>query len=300
MTKTLLVIVGPTGIGKTEISIKIAQYYQTEIISADSRQIYKELQIGTATPNSQQLHTVKHSFVKTHSIYNYYNASMFESDVLDKIKILFKQYNIVVMTGGSMLYIDAVCNGIDDLPPIDQQIRKEIIKRYENEGLENFRIELKKIDPEYYAIADLKNHKRILHALEIFYMTGKKYSSFRTSIKKERDFNIIKIGLNTERSILHDRINQRVDQMIREGLVEEARTVYPFRQLNSLNTVGYKELFDYFDHKIDLNQAIELIKRNSRRYARRQLTWFRKDKDIKWFDPSQQEEIFNYIKQFFP
>jgi len=193
------------------------------------------------------------------------------------------------------MFIDVVCNGIDDLPTIDPEIRKEIINRFEKEGLEPLRVELKRIDPEYYSIVDLKNHKRILHALEIFYMTGKKYSELRTNTKKTRDFDIIKIGLNTDRSILHKRINERVDKMIEEGLIEEVRAVYPFRQLNSLNTVGYKELFEYFDNNITLDTAIELIKRNSRRYARRQLTWFNKDKAITWFEPNQTQEIINYL-----
>lgn len=300
MIKTLVVIVGPTGIGKTDTSIKIAQHYKTEIISADSRQIYKETCIGTATPDSQQLHTVKHNFIQTQSIHNYYNASMFEKDVLKTITNLFSQHNIIIMTGGSMLYIDAVCDGIDDLPKIDIEVREELIKRYQNEGLENLRIELKKIDPEYYAITDLKNHKRILHALEIFYITGKTFSSFRTNTKKPRDFNIVKIGLNTDRPLLHERINKRVDQMIANGLIDEARTLFPYRNLNSLNTVGYKELFDYFDGTIELNKAVELIKRNSRRYARRQLTWFRRDKNIKWFDINQTEEIDLYLENILP
>lgn len=295
MDNTLIIILGPTGIGKTALSLKIALRYNTEIISADSRQIFKELHIGTATPDSQQLHTVNHSFVKSHSIHDYYNASKYEIEVIDKLQQLFKTYNPVVMTGGSMLYIDAVCNGIDDLPPIDQKIRNEVIQRYEKEGLDSLRLELKKIDPEYYASADLKNHKKIIHALEIFYMSGKKYSGYMTKIKKQRDFNIIKIGLNTDRAILHDRINRRVDQMIADGLLDEARSVYQYKQLNTMNTVGYRELFDYLDNKSSLESAIELIKRNSRRYARRQLTWFNKDKEITWFEPNEEDKIIEFI-----
>lgn len=295
MSKILLAIIGPTGIGKTELSIKVALKYNTEIISADSRQIYNELQIGTATPDSQQLHTVKHNFIKSQSIHNYYNASKFEVEVLEKIETLFKSKNIIIMTGGSMMYIDAVCNGIDDLPSIDLEIREKIASRYKTEGLENLRIELKRIDPEYYAIVDLKNHKRIMHALEIFYITGKKYSSFRTNTKKERNFRIIKIGLNTDRSLLHNRINNRVDQMIASGLIEEAKSLYHLKEINSLNTVGYKELFEYFDNNITLPEAIELIKRNTRRYARRQLTWFRKDEEINWFDPRDENKILDFI-----
>ncbi|MBN2263127.1 MAG: tRNA (adenosine(37)-N6)-dimethylallyltransferase MiaA [Prolixibacteraceae bacterium] len=297
MQKNLIVILGPTAIGKTDIAIRVAQHLNTEIISADSRQIFKELQIGTATPNSQQLHTVKHHFIHSHSIHNYYNASKYETEALLAIESILQKNNNVVMSGGSMLYIDAVCKGIDDLPAIDHKIRNEIIERYEKEGLDSLRFELKKIDPDFYAVTDLKNYKRILHALEIFYMTGKPYSSFMTKNIKQRDFNIIKIGLNTDRAILHQRINQRVDQMINDGLVDEARQVYAYKHLNSLNTVGYKELFDYFDNKITLSEAIELIKRNSRRYARRQLTWFNKDKNIKWFEPGDTKVIIDYISE---
>jgi tRNA dimethylallyltransferase len=297
MPKTLIIILGPTAIGKTALSIQIAQHFNTEIISADSRQIYKELQIGTAVPNSQELHTVKHNLVQNHSIHEYYNASHFEVEALEIIKRLFSEKNTIVMTGGSMLYIDVVCHGIDDLPTINQEIRSIIIKKFENEGIDSLRLELKNIDPEYYQVCDLKNHKRIMHALEIYYITGKKYSAFRINSKKERDFNILKIGLNTDRKIIHEKINCRVDQMINMGLIEEARSVYPFKHLNSLNTVGYKELFDYFNHEISLEEAIELIKRNTRRYARRQLTWFNRDKEINWFDISAVNSIIPFIEK---
>ncbi len=295
MTKTLIIILGPTAIGKTDLSIEVAKHYNTEIISCDSRQIYKELSIGTAIPNPQQLHTVNHRMIQNHSITEYYNASDYEVEAMKNIEEVFDSHDQAIMSGGSMMFIDVVCNGIDDLPTIDPEIRKEIIQRFEKDGLDPLRVELKRIDPEYYSIVDLKNHKRILHALEIFYMTGKKYSELRTNTKKKRDFDIIKIGMNTDRSILHKRINARVDKMIEEGLIEEVRAVSQFRQLNSLNTVGYKELFDYFDNNITLDDAIELIKRNSRRYARRQLTWFNKDKEIKWFEPNQTQEIINYL-----
>ncbi len=295
MTKTLIIILGPTAIGKTNLSIEIALHYNTEIISCDSRQIYKELSIGTAIPDSQQLHTVNHKMIRNHSIHEYFNASDFEVEAIKSIQELFETHDQVVMTGGSMMFIDVVCNGIDDLPTIDEKVRNHIIDRLEKEGLESLRIELKKIDPEYYSIVDLKNHKRILRALEVYYMTGKKYSELRTNIKKKRDFNIIKIGLNTDRGILHQRINARVDKMIEDGLIEEAKTVYPYKNLNSLNTVGYKELFEYFDNQTPLEVAIELIKRNTRRYARRQLTWFNKDTTIKWFEPNQVAEIMQYI-----
>jgi tRNA dimethylallyltransferase len=295
MQKTLIVICGPTGIGKTDVAISVAKHFNTEIISADSRQIFRELSIGTAVPDSQQLNTVKHHFIHSHSIHNYYNASKFEIEALELIGNIFRNHDFAVMAGGSMLYIDAVCNGIDDLPLIDQELREGLIERFENEGLENLRLELKKIDPEYYATVDLKNHKRILHALEVFYMTGKKYSSFRTNTKKERNFKIIKIALDTDRTILHKRINKRVDKMVNNGLIEEARSVFQYKKLNTLNTVGYRELFAYFENEVTREEAIELIKRNSRRYARKQLTWFRKDPDVTWFEPGNSKIIIDFI-----
>lgn len=297
MPKFLIVLSGPTGIGKTDTAIFLAKHFGCEIISADSRQIYRELSIGTAVPDSQQLHTVKHHFIHSHSIRNNYNASMFELEVINLLNTLYKTCDFAILAGGSMLYIDAVCNGIDDLPKIDKSIRNKIIDRYEKEGIESIRLELKKIDPEYYAFVDLKNHKRIMHALEVFYMTGKKYSSFRTNTKKHRNFEIIKIALNTDRDILHKRINTRVDKMIEQGLENEARKAYPFKHLNSLNTVGYRELFAYFDKEISYDTAIELIKRNSRRYARKQITWLRKDKNAHWFEPGQTNEMIDFIKK---
>jgi tRNA dimethylallyltransferase len=296
MVKTLVIILGPTAIGKTKISIQVAQHFNTEIVSADSRQIYRELSIGTALPNAQQLHTVKHHLIHNHSIHAYYNAAHYEKEALGIIEKLFQRNDTVIMTGGSMLYIDVVCNGIDDLPDVEPEIRENLVKRFHNEGLDNLRLELKKIDPAYYKTADLKNPKRILHALEIFYTTGKPYSSLLTRKKVNRDFNIVKIGLNTDRQILHERINKRVDEMIENGLIEEARSVFSFRHLNSLNTVGYKELFLHFENKLTLNEAIELIKRNTRRYARKQITWFRKDKNITWFEPGEVKEIINNIE----
>ncbi len=296
MDKTLIIILGPTAIGKTSISIEAASLLNTEIISADSRQIFRELSIGTAVPDSQQLNIVKHHMIQNHSIHEYFSANNFEIEALEIISTIFEKNKFAIMTGGSMLYIDALCNGIDDLPTIDPTIRKEIIERFEKEGLEPLRFELKKLDPEYYESSDIRNPKRVMHALEIFYMTGKKYSSLRTNTKKQRDFNILKIGLNTDRKILHDRINHRVDEMIKNGLVDEARSVYEFKNLNSLKTVGYKELFSYFENEIDLPTAINLIKRNSRRYARKQLTWFNGDPEIIWFDPADKNEIFNFIK----
>ena len=294
--KSLIVILGPTGIGKTDLSIEIAQELGTEIISSDSRQIYRELKIGTAVPSEEDLQKIKHHLIGNKSIYDYYNASMFEFEVLDILKVLFQKYGQVVMTGGSGMYINAVCEGIDDLPTIDSQLREDLIKQHEEEGLESLRMQLKIIDPGSYEKIDLRNPKRILKALEVSIQTGKPYSSFLTESKKLRDFNIVKIGLQRERAELYDRINRRVDQMIKDGLIEEANRFYKDRHLNSLNTVGYKELFDFFNGKITQEKAIELIKRNSRHYAKRQISWFTRDKDINWFHPENKDEIISYIK----
>lgn len=292
---TLIVIVGPTGIGKTNLGIYLAQKLDTEIISADSRQFYKELKIGTAVPTDDELKLVKHHFIANKSIHDYYNASSFEFEVIDLLATLFKEKKQIILLGGSGMYIDAVCRGIDDLPEIDMKIRNKLINKYEKEGIESLRFELKRLDPEYYAIADLKNHKRLLKALEISMMTGQPYSVFRKKITKKRDFSTIKIGLNMGRDALYQGINQRVDKMIGEGLVEEAREFHRYKSLNSLNTVGYKELFPYFENEYPLERAIELIKRNSRRYAKRQLSWFNRDKEINWFKPDEKEKIFNFV-----
>ncbi len=296
MNKSLIVLLGPTGIGKSKLAIRIARELNTEIISSDSRQIYKELSIGTAVPNQEDLETIPHHFIHSHSIHDYYNASRFENEAIEKIELLFQTKDTVLMTGGSMMYIDAVCKGIDDLPTVDQKLRQQLIDDFEKNGIEHLRLQLKKLDPAYYEQVDLKNPKRLLHALEICLMTGKPYSSFRTEKIKERPFNIIKIGLNRNREELYDRINKRVDEMIAAGLEKEARSVYQYRHLNSLNTVGYRELFSYFDGEITLEKAIELIKRNTRHYARKQLTWFRKDEATQWFQPEQEDEIMNWIK----
>lgn len=294
--KSLIVILGPTGIGKTDLSIDIAKEFKTEIISSDSRQIYKELKIGTAVPTNEQLQIIKHHFIGNKSIYDYYNASMFEFEVLDVLTTLFLNVDNVVMTGGSGMYINAVCDGIDELPTIDQDLRNDLIKQYKEEGIESLRMQLKMLDPDSYLKVDLKNSKRILKALEVSIQTGKPYSSFLSDSKKKRDFNIIKVGLQRNRNELYERINVRVDQMIEDGLIDEAKRFYKDRNLNSLNTVGYKELFEFFDGDITREKAIELIKKNSRHYAKRQISWFSRDKEIVWFHPDKNEEIVEFIK----
>jgi tRNA dimethylallyltransferase len=295
--KHLIVIAGPTGIGKTDLSIKVAKALNSIIISADSRQVYKELKIGTAAPAPEQLTAVPHYMVGIKSIHDYYSAFEFEREVIGLLRQKFTEYPAIVMTGGSMMYVDAVCKGIDDIPTIDTALRKEVFGRYERYGIDGIRRELKLLDPVFYEQVDLKNHKRVIHAVEICLMAGKPYSSLRTSSTKKRDFSQIHIGLDMDRSGLYDRINRRVDVMVENGLVDEARAFYEYKHLNSLNTVGYKELFEYFDGKITLEKAIELIKRNSRRYAKKQLSWFRREKDRVWFHPSQFEEIMEHIKQ---
>lgn len=295
MPHTLIVLIGPTGVGKTELSLSIAEHFQTCILSADSRQLYQELKIGTAAPTPSQLARVPHHFVGTLGLTDYYSAAQYEADVLEKLEELFQHNDTVVLTGGSMMYVDAVCKGIDDIPTVDKETRELMLQRYEEEGLETLCAELKILDPEYYQIVDLKNPKRVIHALEICYMTGKTYTSFRTQKHKERPFRIIQIGLTREREELYDRINRRVDEMMQEGLLEEAKSVYPFKHLNSLNTVGYKEIFNYLGGEWSLDFAIEKIKQNSRIYSRKQMTWFKRNPNIQWFHPEQKEEIMNYI-----
>lgn len=295
MPPTLIVLIGPTGVGKTEISLSIAEHFQTSIVSADSRQLYADLKIGTAAPTPYQLTRVPHYFVGTLQLTDYYSAAQYEVDVLKQLDTLFRTHEVVILTGGSMMYVDAICKGIDDIPTVDNETRELMLHRYEEEGLETLCSELKLLDPEYYQKVDLKNHKRVIHALEICYMTGKTFTSFRKSSRKKRPFRIIKIGLTRDREELYDRINRRVDIMMREGLLEEARRVYPFKHLNSLNTVGYKELFLYLDGKATLDFAVEKIKQNSRIYSRKQMTWFKRDTEITWFHPDQQEQIMQYI-----
>lgn len=294
--KTLIVLIGPTGVGKTDLSIKIAEKYGSPIISADSRQLYSDLKIGTAAPTEEYLKRVKHYFVGTLKLTDYYSAAQYESEVISLLEELFKSNNTILLTGGSMMYIDAICKGIDDIPTVDSETRQMMMEKYEKEGLDRLCAELKLLDPEYYSTVDLKNPKRVIHALEICYMTGKTYTSFRTGNKKQRPFDIIKIGLCRDREELYERINKRVDIMIKEGLVDEVKSVYEYRKLNSLNTVGYKEIIQYLEGNCTLEFAIEKIKQNSRIYSRKQMTWFKRDNDITWFHPDKEEKIMEFIE----
>lgn len=296
--KTLIVLVGPTGIGKTELSLSMAKLLSSPIVSADSRQIYKTISIGTAAPTEEQLSQAQHYFVGQLELDEYYSAAQYETDVLNLLDGLFETHDTVLMTGGSMMYIDAVTKGIDDIPSVDDETRSLLKQRFETEGLEPLLEELRLLDPDYYAIVDKKNHKRVVHALEICYMTGKTFTSFRKSESKERPFRIVKIGLRMERERLFDRINKRVDKMIEDGLVEEARSVSHLRHLNSLNTVGYKEMFKFIDGEWDLYTATERLKKNTRVYAKKQMTWFKKDESIHWFDAEtvSAEDILKICK----
>lgn len=295
--KTLVVLLGPTGVGKTALSLALAERLGSPILSADSRQLYSEIPIGTAAPTKEEQQRVKHYFIGTHQLTDYYSAAQYEMDVMNLTEELFKTHETLLLTGGSMMYIDAVCKGIDDIPTVDDITRRTLLNRYETEGLEPLVSELRLLDPEYYNIVDLKNPKRVIHALEICYMTGRTYTSFRTQTTKVRPFRIIKIGLQRDREELYERINCRVDQMVKDGLVAEARRVYPYRHLNSLNTVGYKELFAHFDGACTLEFAIEKIKQNSRIYSRKQTTWYRRDKDIHWFHPDDEEGIVECLEK---
>lgn len=296
MNKKLIVIVGPTGVGKTELCLQIAEHLNIPIVNADSRQIFSEIPIGTAAPTPEQQQRVKHYFVGNHHLDDYYSASLFEEDVMQLLTDnLFNTSDVALMSGGSMMYIDAVCNGIDDIPTIDDNTREWMKQRLETEGLLRLVEELKLLDPEHWKIVDRNNPRRVVHALEICHMTGKTYTSFRQNAKKQRPFDIIKIGLNRDREELYNRINARVLQMFDEGLVDEALAVYDKRGLNSLNTVGYKETFEYLDGFITIDQCIFNIQSNSRRYCRKQQTWFKRDKNIMWFHPDNIKEIINYI-----
>ncbi|MGM9704042.1 MAG: tRNA (adenosine(37)-N6)-dimethylallyltransferase MiaA [Prevotella sp.] len=294
---TLLVITGPTAVGKTNLCLDIAESHGIPIINADSRQIYRGMQIGTAAPTASQLARVRHYFVGTLDIDAYYNASMYEQDVMELLGKMFDGHDnsLALMTGGSMMYIDAVCNGIDDIPTIRDDVRELYKRRLADEGLESLLVELREKDPEYYDIVDRNNARRVVHGLEICHQTGLTYTSFRVREKKQRPFRIVKIALNRERETLYERINRRVDSMMAEGLEQEARKLYPMRHLNSLNTVGYKEMFNYIDGVWSLDEAVERIKGNTRRYARKQLTWYKRDDDIVWFDAAETEKINNYL-----
>lgn len=293
--KTLVVVLGPTGVGKTELCLTIAEHLGIDIINADSRQIFAELPIGTAAPTQEQQQRVHHHFVGNLHLNDYYSASIYEEEVMALLRDKFERGDVAMLTGGSMMYIDAVCNGIDDIPTIDDATRQMMKARLETEGLPALVEELRRLDPEHYQIVDKNNPRRVVHALEICYMTGKTYTSFRTNSKKERPFRVLKIGLNRDRGELYERINQRVLDMMDAGLEDEARRCYPLKGLNSLNTVGYREMFDYFDGLTDRVEAIRRIQSNSRRYMRKQLTWFKKDPEIVWFHPDNVKEIINYI-----
>ncbi len=295
--KTLIIILGPTASGKSDMAIALAKHFKTEIISADSRQFYKEIPIGTAAPDSSQMATVKHHFVGHLSVRDNYNVFRFEQDVLQLLEKGFRSNEIFVMAGGSGLYIDAVCYGIDDLPDPDPVLRSRLENLWREEGIEALQQKLEELDPDYYQTVDLNNVKRLMRAIEVCLQTGKPYSQQRLNKEKERPFQILKIGLDVPREILNQRINQRTDEMIKSGWIEEAKAVFPMRHLNALNTVGYKELFSYFDGERTLEEAVEKIKTNTRRYAKRQMTWFRKDKDIHWFESGRVEDIVGFVEK---
>jgi tRNA dimethylallyltransferase len=289
---------GPTAVGKTDVCLQVARQFDIPIINADSRQLFRELKIGTAAPTEEQMAQVKHYFVGSLSIGDYYSASMYEQDVLQLLDTLFQNSDYALLSGGSMMYIDAVCNGIDDIPTVDDKTRDTLKRRLEEEGLEPLVEELHRLDPEHWAIVDRQNPRRVVHALEICLMTGKTYTSFRKAEKKERPFQIIKIGLNRDREELYHRINVRVDQMMAQGLLNEVRAMNEYRNVNALNTVGYKELFNYLDGLWTLDEAVERIKGNTRRYARKQLTWFKRDLQMRWFHPDDIQNMLTYISSY--
>ncbi|RNL54122.1 tRNA (adenosine(37)-N6)-dimethylallyltransferase MiaA [Pedobacter jejuensis] len=294
-SKTLIVIVGPTAIGKTALAIEVAKHFNTEIISADSRQFFKEMEVGTAKPSLTELAAVKHHFINSHTVEELFSTGDFEIEALKVIDTIFENHDLAVMVGGSGLYINAVINGLDEMPEIDLEIRATLNKQFEEEGLEAIQTQLKSYDPEYFDKVDQNNPQRMIRGLEVFLSTGKKLSSMLSATKKERPFNIIKIALNTDRAKLYDRINQRVDAMVNQGLLEEVKSLVQYRNYNALNTVGYSELFEYLDGKISFDDAISSIKQNTRRFAKRQLTWFRRDEEITWFEPDEVEQVIELI-----
>ncbi len=292
----LIVVTGPTAVGKTQATLRLAQVFHAPIINADSRQIYAELPIGTAAPTAEEQQQAQHYFVGNHTVTEYYSASIYEQEVLALLQDLQGQHDIAILSGGSMMYIDAVCNGIDDIPTVNDDVRTMMKQRYEAEGLQALVDELKQLDPIHWDVVDKNNPRRVIHALEICLQTGKPYSSFLKRERKERPFSCVKIGLNRDRSVLYDRINQRTIAMVEDGFVDEALRMYPYRHLNALNTVGYKEMFDYLDGLVTLPDTIMKIQSATRRYARKQLTWFKRDPEMRWFDPENVEEILNYIR----
>lgn len=294
---TLIVILGPTGVGKTNISLRLAEYFNCPIVSSDSRQFYRELKIGTAAPSELELQRAKHYFIGSHSIFDEYNAGQYELDAIQLLEELFQANDFVLLVGGSMMYIDAICKGLDDIPAVDAEVRLFWQNQFAEKGLEFIQKELLKLDPKHYGEVDLQNPKRILHALEICSMTGKPYSDLRSGEQKERNFNIVKIGLNRPRPELYERINKRVDVMMEQGLFQEAEKFYPQRGLNTLNTVGYKELYEYMNGNWSLEFAVSMIKQDSRRYAKRQLTWFNRDENITWFHPDEEETVLKFVQR---
>jgi tRNA dimethylallyltransferase len=292
--KTVIIVCGPTAVGKTSVAISLAKHFHTEIISADSRQCYKELSIGVARPSADELNEIPHHFIASHSINENINAAYFEKYALQKVNELFQKHDIVVMVGGTGLYIKAFCEGLDEIPALNPEVRSRIVDKYKKNGLQWLQEEIKEKDPKFFVEGEIKNPQRTMRALEVIESTGRSILDFRKNIKTQRDFNIIKIGLELPKEELHTNINSRVDKMIEDGLIEEVRSLSSFRNLNALQTVGYSEIFEFIDGKISLETAIEEIKKNTRQYAKRQMTWFKKDKDVRWFSPSQLDSIFAY------
>jgi len=295
MSKALIVIAGPTAAGKTALAIQIAKYFKTEIISADSRQLYREMSIGTAKPSKEELEAVRHHLIDSHSIHDSFSVGDYEKEVINLLKDLFRTHEQVVLVGGSGLFINAVCNGFDELPVASEETRKKLNQLLEEKGIEHLQEKLKKADPQYYAEVDINNPQRLIRALEVFESTGKPFSSFRTNIPKKRNFNIIKLAISPNRERLYEQINLRVDQMLENGLLKEVEGLKEYRHLNALNTVGYSEIFEYFDGRLSEEESIDKIKQNTRRFAKRQLTWFKKSEDIHWFDPKDSGSILNYL-----